>query len=796
MTKLAGVVVQSVPGWVGGVQEATEPALGTKGGFGALRSGENSWHENAQLTRRGGTRAAESYAANSLTESVAVVPFSQVGALVVAHSVSGTKHYVTAHAPDGSYALPAGTETESGSRAALGSAWETATAGVPVGAELFEAVYLADDSPISERRPLQQVKLSAGALVVTTPADTLGGGPDAPFKFAGVTEFASVIFGWGYGSEDNEDEPHTMRHSYLGRDPGAATGFDPDAYATIGAQGQPIRAAAKGQGVLLVAKESELYRITGSGSALPGWQFAIQQVDASLGAGCVNARCLVYAEGWWYGLGRDGPWRCDGSRVEPLRSNRDVSWRAVGDLSTAFVVHHPRRRAVCFALPEASSSLSGTAPTVLWAWDLEQNVWGPDQRPVGRMHHAAAIAPSGVVVSTVPSSLAQVLEHGAFRTTSMQLRWTNGLPTQPTEVWLNGALAATLPAGVAGCVLTGLTSGTAYRAKVRHAGTITTPFTSEVVVYTQPNAPRLVAAYRGLSGNTFAYQITNDVTGRAGYVESVTAVTNAFADDLPNLTQGSTQRTKTSAPVAALSGGVYDPLVLQGFLYQEAWPDAVAYSVAAPAVCQVVYEAAFYPDVFRAPIPYQAFDADAWSESAITVQTTPWTGAEGTLTILYRKYGDVDLITADTRAVSSTTLPFTLTITGLEAGEKYEVFSRVVASGGATQAVSPATMCYTAVPTPTATIATAGAGTPVTRITVTPPGGKAGYDTHIENASGSFDSLYTGVSSSATVYQSTMGTCGQADRYFVRARRPDWPEGLEWSAAVALDVVNPCVIAP
>ena len=806
-----GTVTERIAGWTGGIRESTEPVFSTRDGGVALRAAENAWHENRQLERRGGTRAAASYTTGRLL--VGVTPFSQTGLIAITHQ--GTTHRAHAHGADGSFALPTGgAGTEADSTTNLGSGWNGASVGVPVGAELFEAVYLADDSPIASRRPLQKLALSGGSLVATTPTYQLGAGPAAAAKFAGVEVFASVVFGWGYGSEDNPDEPHTMRHSFLGRDPAAADGFDPDAYATIGAQGQPVRAAKAGQGVLLVAKEAELYRISGSGSALPGWQFAIQQVDASLGAGCVNARCLVYAEGWWYGLGRDGPWRCDGARVEVLRSNRGSSWRGIGSLDSAFVVHHPRRRAVLFGLEESASTLTGSGASVLWAWDLEENCWGPNHRLPTRIRAAAAIAPSGVVVPTTPSAVTQVLEQGAFRETSLQLRWVNGLPNQPTEVWASTSstgnqLLATVGAGISGIVLTGLTAGTEYSVTLRHVGAIETPFTNAVSAYTRPNAPRLAMAYRGLDGLNHAYQITTNVAGLSGYVESTNAIFLPFADDLPNLPQGTTRRSRAQYPlgpngVVSYPGGPLvswrEPLTADAYLYQATWPESVAYSVVATANARWPFDGnllAANGPVLIAPVPTQVVDLDAWQGTSITIQLTPYTGRIGTVDVLYRKFGTVNYTTSTTIPVTASTLPLTHTITGLEAGERYEVVTRLNTTDITAQQITlvPPVVMYTAIPAPTATIATAGAGTPVTNITVTPPGGKAGYDVHVANASGSFDALYTGVASTATTYQSTSGTCGRADRYIVRARRAEWPSGLEWSPAVVLDIVNPCVIA-
>ena len=52
----------------------------------------------------------------------------------------------------------------------------------------------------------------------------------------------------------------------------------------------------------------------------------------------------------------------------------------------------------------------------------------------------------------------------------------------------------------------------------------------------------------------------------------------------------------------------------------------------------------------------------------------------------------------------------------------------------------------------------------------------------------------SGVASTPTTYQSTVGTCGVPDRYWVRARHTSWPEGFQYSAPVELEILNPCVI--
>ena len=187
---------------------------------------------------------------------------------------------------------------------------------------------------------------------------------------------------------------------------------------------------------------------------------------------------------------------------------------------------------------------------------------------------------------------------------------------------------------------------------------------------------------------------------------------------------------------------------------------------------------------------YQSTAIDVWVSARVEASIFDVPGTS--IAIEYREFGTLPWVRFTTMApvVSSS-----VTITGLAASTRYEVRA-VLLNAANNDHPSEVAPMFTKIAPPSATIATAGAGTPVTNITVTPPGALAGFDTEIRNAGGAFDALYSNVSTAPTVYQSTAGSCGVEDRYFVRARSTSWPDGYQYSAPVELSVVNPCVIAP
>lgn len=362
--RLKGVSRINIPGWAGVLEDLDPSGWSPKKG-GVLDQAFNLVPVSGnKLAVRGGSGVKRTFTQGAISQVLGIYPFSPTGAICFAYSASGQRHYAYALTDRGEWALPTSGPTELGSRVSMGTLWDTATVGNPQGEELFETFYVSDASDLT-RRPLVTLKVTGGALVAATPDYDLDGtgGNDAPMEPYCCASFASHLFVAGYDSEAADPAPHMVRHSFLGVDPGTLAGFDADAYAIFGAQGQPVRAMTPGNTILMAAKENELYRITGAGRALPGWQFAYQQLDNTLGLGVANAHALCHVLGRWYGSGRGGPFITDGASVGSLSMTRKRSWASVDQLSVAFVKPHPDRHLVLFGFHVAGSPAGPTSPS-------------------------------------------------------------------------------------------------------------------------------------------------------------------------------------------------------------------------------------------------------------------------------------------------------------------------------------------------------------------------------------------------------------------------------------------------
>lgn len=811
--RIAGAVLRFFAGWTGGVRERAEPSRTRRDdAVGFVESGENLWHRSdGRLELRGGARVATTFAENTISEVVGVWPFSPTGALAICYSATNDKHYAYALTATGAFALPAGAGTESGSRVDL--AWNGTVVGTPIAVELFEQLYVADANPAAASRyQFRMLAVTAGALTVTSPqydlADPAGDEQITPYT---LEQFASHLFIAGYDSEIATDSPHMARHSYLGIDPALATGFDPDAYSIIGAIGQPIRAMKAGPDMLMIAKESELYRVTGSGRALPGWQFALSPIDASEGFGCTNARALSYAEGQWYGVGRAGPWRSDGQRVESLMTGRSASWAQVHDLDVTWVSHHPRRRAVMFAFSEADSALSGAQPTVLWTWDLERDCWAPNQRFPSRLAMGMAVAQEGGGTPVIPNTIAQLFNHGWFDYTAMTIGWVNGDTTAQTELWLDMGtgeyLAGTAAAGYQRMRLTGLAAGKAATIRLRHRnGDQVTAFSSTVAVYTRIPAP----ANAVHQGSVFysAYGAAAEPLVTWAQLQASLGV----EADLTNATSGTTLWTLADQPVgvgsqatASAIAATDEPLLTDVYAYTDDHP--VGYDTSPfvrtsnRGLNHISSLGGYTALVANAPLVTQQLAPTQFLATSAVVSYIPhWTTGSASrigLTNVVTYSLEIKPVasgayTAVAYANPSSHNAIVVPLTALTAGEEYLV--RVVMTIDGVAVNGAPTSIYTRLPVPTATIATAGAGTPVVNVTVTPPA--AGYSIYVTSSRAAADATYTNVATTPATYQYTAGTCGVADRYFVFSYKPTWPESYQYSDPVELDIVNPCAVAP
>ena len=504
MTELAGRP-RRFPGWVGGLVQDAEPNVLP---IGSIVEGENFVALPSGLQRtRGGSRAVltlhdDAGSPAELTHVCLLVPFTPVGAVAVGWSDGRNKHYAYRLTADMAFF----TGSEATSRADLTAApstnWNNTTSPArAVAAELFEKLFLADattDQTVRNRL----LSLSSSGTILMPTFVFAGGGASALTPYC-IEEYNGVLFLAGYGDEGDKDRPEILRHSFLAKSPDAADGFDKDAYLLLGAKGQRVTALRRGRGLLLVAKAHEFYRITGFGRAYPGWQYTVENVQNTIGLGISNPHALTFAEGFWYGIGTQGPLRTDGYAVESLAGPRQRGWRAINQVDSAWVAYHPERRVILFGVHPSVSSpgRSASYPWVIWTWDLERNVWQTDWKFGTDLFMAAPVTTTTAVG---PSASPSAPNNTAITTNGYTANWTNGDATAETEFWeKQGAggtwtLITAAAAGATSYARTGDLNHTEYFWKVRHRKSgVTSDFAADTSAKTLIAPPTWFASCLG-----------------------------------------------------------------------------------------------------------------------------------------------------------------------------------------------------------------------------------------------------------------------------------------------------------
>lgn len=783
--RLRGADLVHIVGHTGGLRERAEPDAvdPRRKGLGALDDGLNMVAlPGARLGVRGGSRVVQVFAdvgGDAIDNVLGGWPWSQTGTLVIAHSSAGPAHYCYALTDEMAFALPVGSESESGSRATIG--WATATPGRPQAVELFEKLYVVDAS-LTNRRDMAAIALSGGSLSVTNPAydlDGSGSGTDEIRAYC-IAAYNGVLFVAGYDSESGGLEPAMVRHSLLGTDPSSAGGFDPDAYALIGAKGEAVTAMAPGGSILLLAKETELYRITGTGKAVAGWQYGISPLDNTIGLGCTNPLALCHAAGQWYGLGQAGPWRSDGQSVELLLPGRERSWARVDSLELATVSYHPDRRRVLFGLCEVGDD----APRKFWKWDLDREQWDVSDRYASEFHALGAIPFSASQAAAgPPEDLAQsfAFGHGDWGPGAISGTFTIGDAGAETEVWLRHASqslvqALTLDPGIARFTIDSIVlNWEVCYVKLRHKKSgVWSDWTGEVEFYPRLRPPQPTVAYSYPSTRT----LTVGNYASNSLVQNLYADMGAYSKDWLDAADGSnTDSLGTST--GTLTASIEEP-ALTGV---ESSEDNTLL-VPGPVLGTTNPTAA-----------QQDWSIDL-SETAVRLLWAPnlWSH---TIDFEYRVTGSGSGWTVGATVVLPA-YPATLntqliTLSGLAASTQYDV--RVRISGSAY--VSSTTVMYTKLEAPTIAVAQGGGGTPDVDITVTVPASGDGMDVRVFSASNSsgtpsYNQLHAAQSAGANVYNSTAGTCGVKDRYFAAMYNSGWPTGWQYSDLVSDDIDDPC----
>lgn len=506
-------------GWAEIIEDAEPPAGYKRVGFslipyGVMDSCKNMVRTTAgRIAVRGGSQSKLTLA--STTQVLAINRYSQDGLALVGFNSAGPSHTVFLYSADLATQV-----------AATAMGWTPASPARPVITELFEKLFICDATVgLSNRQQLVSVNASGTVTAVTA---NLGGSNEALRPFC-VATYNSVLFASGFDT-GQLDAPAKLWHSFLGQSPDVAppNNFDPNAWNIIGAQGEYITAMVPGQNVLLIAKEAELYQLTGYGEALPGFQYAVQQVENSDYLGCKWPGALCYAEGYWYGASEAGPWRYDGSKPpEVLVRHRLRSWPSVISLDKAVVRYDPTRRCILFGFVTGSD----TAIRDVWLWDIDAEGWVSDWRlPVG-VNDVFAIATSGLAAPNgSPNGLA-ITDTSATLTSISGTIGTQDI-TSSTEIWTDSGSgfvkSLVLNPNVLSFTVPSMPANTAISVKARYIKNgIVSPFTSTVTAHTLLSPPTISATATGQT--TATVQVTQqsnlstlNLTRNAGLIKTWT----------------------------------------------------------------------------------------------------------------------------------------------------------------------------------------------------------------------------------------------------------------------------------
>ena len=794
--KLRGAITRHVPGWSGGVLEGAEPDLAQPKGFGSLADGLNV--QTAPLGRvavRGGSRVLLTLAEDDVSDVLGVWPFSPTGAIAIAHDDTADTHYAYALTADVAFALGSPV-TETDSRVALGTGWATADRGKPVCVELFETLYVVD-ATATNPRPMVALRVVAGVLTLVEPTYELnGGGADSAYPFCAAV-YNSALFVAGWGDETDLSQPHTVRNSLIGTAPDDAAGFDPDGYAIIGAHGQRVQAMEPGREILLVAKASELYRIFGSGQALPGWHYGIQQLENTRGYGVSNPYALKHINQYWYGIGQSGPFRTDGNTVDPLGVPWRDSWQRMDRLDQAWVTYRPNpdSRKVWFGFYETGFTGYPEAPFTIWTWDIDRETWSPPARSAASrsFHLVNCLIPDTTEAPDgSPLSLAQRYDYGAFGFTSVEARWTAADADATTEIWTRSGtgaytLAQTVDAGIQRVVLTVPPAATTM-VKARHVKSgVNGPFTSPVTLYPRLPSPLLSFTSGYSSIGPVTATVYNPMDGAEITVEPANG---AWTENETGLAVGSFAVDDILADACTVG---YDHAVIEATLEHPDWP--VGKNTSRTEELTTAQVGCVSNPAIQGPVVTQLIESGGMQPTSITVRYHP----HATLPLGFRV--DYKLATDSTWTVVGTIVPTpapaphttqTVVITGLTAGKAYHVRCVNVQYEGTfpADAISPFDTCYTTLPTPTISAATVGStGLPETEVTITPAIWGTGHQVVLYDAREDVTQTQAFTTSTPVVLSNTVATA--PNRYYARHYHASWPEGFQYSAVATDDIVDP-----
>ncbi|MFW6199663.1 MAG: hypothetical protein ACOC8K_03735, partial [Gemmatimonadota bacterium] len=227
---------------------------------------------------------------------------------------------------------------------------------IVVTTESYGRVFMAhDELRASQREPTVVYDPQKGSQLNEIKADLNGDGTEEPVRFRGVERHLAYVFGYGYGTVD-EDRPEMVRSSL----PGEPESYAPEHYWIVGDRRDPVVAVKRAGRSALVFKEAETHEIVGSGRD----DFGQQPIDTL--HGILAPRLAVTVGDSVYGWSSEGPrrWQSGAQGSEELAIPLGLdevepeSLVEEGELRRGFASYIPTEKLVVFVFGQRAYVLS------------------------------------------------------------------------------------------------------------------------------------------------------------------------------------------------------------------------------------------------------------------------------------------------------------------------------------------------------------------------------------------------------------------------------------------------------
>lgn len=462
--------------FVGGVVDQTNRSLQTRGTLKRARS--LVMLGTGKLAARGGSALAMTFKDDAgspanVTAVCAIVPFSD-GALVVAHSTNTNKAYLyrTNSTLTGWYNA-AGVLQNNTNAQPIGALWTSITTApdVLIAEGLGEAYIAHTEGADSSALVFATKKYTQPGTIATFTADLDGSGGAEDIYALGVESFQNHLWFWGFGSGTiaaNGYRPELAR--YGGPNFTAPIGADS---ITVGnrvrSQREKIIAGKAVGSALFLAGPFLLVRVTGNGRS--SW---FKKPLGNDPFGVVGPKAMCAAGDYLWAWGPRGPYRCHEAGL-PEPKWEPIAAAIAGVVNTSRIVasFDEGRDLVRFYYD------AGNGVRTYCAYHTVRNVWlGPDDDTGLAIRAAATVSPvyASTAAPTIgPAGAPSSASTTAVTTSSATANWTAGDSVATTRVeyrrqsdtaWT--IAVASLAAGVASYVITGLTSNVAYEWRAVH----------------------------------------------------------------------------------------------------------------------------------------------------------------------------------------------------------------------------------------------------------------------------------------------------------------------------------------